>query len=101
MGAEIIFFNLSPPQRPVRVVGRLGRKEKRALSIFSIIAIFIQRSLCGGEISLAEIKISRTNLARDNGYSCDFWNLASKADFNMNPQKVKRIATFPYGLWWA
>ena len=39
---------LSPPQRPVFVVGRLGRKKKargtmvsRALSIFSIIAIFI------------------------------------------------------------
>ena len=49
MGAEIIFFNLSPPQRPVRVVGRLGRKEKRALSIFSIIAIFIQAAGASAE----------------------------------------------------
>ena len=43
MAAGIIFFSTSPPQRPVCVVGKLGRKEKRALSIFSIIAIFNQQ----------------------------------------------------------
>jgi len=43
MAAGITFFSLSPLQGPLRVVGRLGRKEKRALSIFSIIAIFNQR----------------------------------------------------------
>ena len=26
-----------------------------------------------GESSLAEIKVSRTDLAGDDGYSCDFW----------------------------
>ena len=69
--------SIPPPQRPLCVVGRLGRKKKTArrvqwegerenrgsrlfpfliflgaLSIFSIIAVFIgisSRSLCGGE----------------------------------------------------
>ena len=51
---------LSPSQRPLCFVGRLGRKKTRAcgkqsspvLSMFSIIAIFIgipSGSLCGGE----------------------------------------------------
>ena len=55
-------FTLSPPQRPLCIVGRLlccgeaGEKDKESargtLSIFSIIDIFMgipSRSLCGGE----------------------------------------------------
>ena len=52
-------YLLSPPQRPLCVMGRLGRKKQkargervpRAHSIFSIVAfvIGIPRSLCGGK----------------------------------------------------
>ena len=83
---------LSPPQRPLCVVGRLGRKEKRergtrwegerekgglfrlfplpivprALSIFSIIAIFVgirSGSLCGEERAQLESSGLKTNIS--------------------------------------
>ena len=69
---ELIFFSISSPRRPLCVVGRLGRKEKRALSVvfFFDYCYFYPAGASEEERGLAEMKISRTNLPRDDWYSC-------------------------------
>ena len=83
-------YLLSPPQRPLCVKGRLGRKKQkargervpRARSIFSIVAfvIGIPRSLCGGKsvylckrgvgVSYICSHSGKTSLTRENKADC-------------------------------
>ena len=53
--------------------GGWGQRKRERVFFFSDYCYFYPAGASAeGESSLAEIKVSRTDLARDDGYSCDF-----------------------------
>ena len=73
---QLDFTNILQPLSPAKAslcCGEAGDKEKEsAFCFFDYCHFYPAGASAEGESSLAEIKVSRTDLAGDDGYSCDF-----------------------------